>query len=58
VDGEGEGGFPELKDGGGGGGFLEKVEGGGAVREPVVNVEADDVERLMAVVDPGPNDRL
>jgi hypothetical protein len=56
VDGAGEGGFPEVKDGGGGGGFLEK-DGGGAVREPVVNVEADDVERLMAV-DPGANARF
>ena len=56
MDGLGEGGFPELKDGGGGGGFLEKVEGG-AEREDVVSVEADDVERLMAL-DPEPNDRF
>lgn len=56
MDGTGEGGFPEPKDGGGGGGFLEK-EGGGAVREAVVNVEADDVERLM-VDDPEANDRF
>jgi hypothetical protein len=56
VVGVGEGGFPELKDGGGGGGFLEKVEGGVA-RDAVVNVEADDVERLMAV-GPGANVRF